>query len=253
MNKRIFIPLTGLLGCLALSAYAQSIEGNTTIESFNKAKNILERKVYHNHRETFYCDSEFRVDKTISNRNGYIPQKESKRANRMEWEHVVPAPVFGRSFEEWRKGHPECINSKGKPYYGRSCARKTAALFRYMESDMYNLVPVIGEIKQLRSYYSYAIIPGEEREFGECDIEIEGRKVEPRPDLRGDIARTYFYMDAAYPDRGIISQKNREMFELWTSEDPVSYWECRRTKRIERQQRNENPFVKWPCKEKHRW
>ena len=232
MINRITITLTGLFCCLALSAYSQSTEGNTTIESFNKAKKILERKVYHNHRVTFYCDSKFRADKTISNRNGYIPKNDNKRANRIEWEHVVPAQAFGRSFEEWRKGHPECINSKGKPYYGSSCARKTAALFRYMESDIYNLVPAIGEIHELRLYYSYAIIPGEEREFGECDIEIEGRKVEPRPDLRGDIARTYFYMDAAYPDRGIISRKNRELLELWANEDPVSYWECRRTKRI---------------------
>jgi hypothetical protein len=27
----------------------------------------------------------------------------------------------------------------------------------------------------------------------------------------GDIARTYFYMDTAYPGRGIISEKNRKL------------------------------------------
>ena len=253
MRKQISITLTCVLLCFSLSADADSIEGNSTIESLKKATYMLERKVYLNHPVTFYCGCRFTSDKKISNRNGYIPKNDNKRANRIEWAHIVPVRTFGRSFPEWREGHPECLNSKGKPYYGRSCARKTAIQFRYMESDMYNLVPAVGEIKRLRSSYSYAIISGEKREFGECDIEIENRKAEPSPDIRGDIARTYFYMDAAYPDRGIISKNNEELFDTWASEDPVSYWECRRAKRIERRQRNENPFVKRACIENSKW
>jgi deoxyribonuclease I len=65
----------------------------------------------------------------------------------------------------------------------------------------------------LRSNYSFAMIPGEKRKFGKCDMEIEGRKAEPPPDKRGHIARTYFYMDWAYPGHGIISKKNRKLFE----------------------------------------
>jgi deoxyribonuclease-1 len=72
---------------------------------------------------------------------------------------------------------------------------------------MYNLVPAIGEINGLRSNYSYAMIPGEKRKFGKCDMEIEGRKSEPPPDKRGNIARTYSYTDWAYPGRGVISNK----------------------------------------------
>ena len=253
MIRRIFIAAIGLVICTAIVVHAEPFEGNTTIESVNKAQYLLERKIYLNHPLTFYCGSRFAASKKISNHKNYIPVKDSKRANRIEWEHIVPVSLFGRSFDEWREGHPECLNSKGKPYYGRSCARKTSIQFRHMESDMYNLVPVIGELKALRSNYGYAMIPGETRAFGECDLEIENRKVEPPEDIRGDIARTYFYMDAAYPDRGIISKKNKEMFDAWNQEDPVSYWECKRAKKIERQQRNENPFVKWACKEKSRW
>jgi deoxyribonuclease I len=47
------------------------------------------------------------------------------------------------------------------------------------------------------------MIPGEKREFGACDVEIERRKIEPRPEIRGDIARTYMYMDWAYPVYGL--------------------------------------------------
>jgi deoxyribonuclease-1 len=33
-------------------------------------------------------------------------------------------------------------------------------------------------------------------------MEIEDRKAEPPLNIRGDIARTYIYMDSAYPGRG---------------------------------------------------
>lgn len=175
---------------------------------------------------------------------GYQPKKHSKRARQLEWEHVVPAEAFGQSFPEWRDGHQECVDRKGKAFKGRNCAGKMAIPYRYMEADLYNLQPAIGEVNQLRANYSMAMIDGEARRFGSCDPEIEDRKIEPRPDIRVDIARTYFYMDAAYPGRGVISEKNRKLFEAWDREDPVDAWERERVHRIERLQGNTNPFVK---------
>jgi deoxyribonuclease-1 len=174
---------------------------------------------------------------------GYQPKKHAKRTRQLEWEHVVPAEAFGQSFPEWREGHPECVDRKGKAFKGRNCAAKMAVPFRYMEADLYNLQPAIGEVNQLRSNYSMAMIDGEARTFGTCDLEIEDRKIEPRPDIRGDIARTYLYMDAAYPGRGVISEKNRKLFEAWDREDPVDTWERERVRRIEQRQGNPNPFV----------
>ena len=170
--------------------------------------------------------------------------KYSKRARQLEWEHVVPAEAFGQSFPEWRDGHPDCVHRKGKAFKGRNCAAKMAVPFRYMEADLYNLQPAIGEVNQLRSNYSMAMIEGETRRFGSCDVEIEDRKIEPRPDIRGDIARTYYYMDAAYPGRGVISEKNRKLFEAWDTEDLVDAWKRERVRRIEQLQGNTNPFVK---------
>ena len=110
-----------------------------------------------------------------------------------------------------------------------------------------SIVSNIGGINGLRSNYSFGMIPGEKREFGTCDFEIEDRKAEPAPEIRGNIARIYFYMDAAYPKRGIISKKNRKLFQAWDKQDPVDQWECERCERIERIQGNENPFVKDRC------
>ena len=84
-----------------------------------------------------------------------------------------------------------------------------------MEGDLHNLQPAVGEVNGRRSNYSMAMIAGEAREFGQCDVEIADRKVEPRPAIRGDIARIYLYMDAAYPGRGVLSEKNRPLFAAW--------------------------------------
>jgi deoxyribonuclease-1 len=118
-----------------------------------------------------------------------------------------------------------------------------------MEADLYNLVPAVGEINGLRSNYSFSIIAGEKRQFGACDMEIEDRKAEPQPEIRGDIARIYKYMDWAYPGRGVVSNKNRRLFDAWDRQDPVDAWECERAGRIERIQGNVNPFVKPQCGE----
>ena len=118
-----------------------------------------------------------------------------------------------------------------------------------MQADMYNLYPAIGEVNGRRSNYSMAIIEGEEREFGKCDVEIKSRKVEPKESIRGEIARTYLYMDSVYPGRGIISKKNRKLFESWNQIDPIDKWECERARarRIEKIQGNRNEVVMRDC------
>lgn len=245
MNKGkllLFVILLGVVGFASANP-----KGNVTIESFNKAKKILHDQIYADHRVTFYCGCLYDENNVIIPSDKYTPKNDNKRANRIEWEHIVPAQAFGQSFVEWRDGDPECIDKKGKAFKGRNCARKVSQEFRYMESDMYNLVPAVGEINGLRSNYSFAMIPGEKREFGSCDFEIEDRKAEPRPEIRGDIARTYFYMDDAYPGHGVISKKNEKLFQAWDKEDPADAWECERCRRIEKIQGNENRFVKKAC------
>ena len=63
---------------------------------------------------------------------------------------------------------------------------------------MYNLYPTIGEVNSLRSNYKTDIIFREKREFGECDVEILDDKIESMDYIKGDIARTYIYMDYSY-------------------------------------------------------
>jgi len=223
--------------------------GNETFQNFAAAKKAARRYLKEFPR-TFYCNCLIR-DRTIDTAScGYQPKRESERARRIEWEHIVPAENFGRSFPEWREGHPDCVRTGGRPYKGRACARKTNPLFNRMEADLYNLVPEIGELNAERSNYQFGIIEGEERQYGQCDFEVAGRTVEPRPEIRGDIARIYFYMHEAYPGRGIIGDKRRRLFEAWDREDPVDQAECQRARWIEQIQGNPNRFVKDICVQK---
>lgn len=229
--------------------------GNITNDSFNKAKKTLERQVYTDHRITFYCGCPFDEGKNVLSCDRYTPKSDSKRSRKVEWEHIVPAAHFGQSFKEWRDGHSDCIDGKGRPFKGRDCASKVNMTYRYMESDMYNLVPAIGEVNGLRANFRFDMISGESREFGACDMEIDSqaRVAEPPERVRGDIARTYKYMNQAYPGHGIIGRASIKLFDAWDRQDPVDQWECERCRRIETNQGNQNPVVKEACKSAGLW
>jgi deoxyribonuclease-1 len=239
--RRITLLIIVLIPVFAFS------EGNTSNDSFNKAKKNLLNKVYHDHRFSFYCGCPFDRRENVIPSGKVSFKKRTQRTGRVEWDHVVPAQAFGRSFKEWRDGDSGCVDRKGRAFKGRGCAGKTSLGYRYMESDMYNLVPAVGKINGDRSDFEFSEIPGEKRKYGSCDIEIEGGMVEPAPEIRGDIARIYFYMDWAYPGRGIVGKQKRKLFEAWDRQDPVDDWECERCRRIERIQGNENPIVKARC------
>jgi len=50
-------------------------------------------------------------------------------------------------------------------------------------------------------------------------------------------------MNKMYPNRGIISRKNKKLFQAWDKIDPIDEWERTRSKRIQKIQGNSNPFV----------
>ena len=50
-------------------------------------------------------------------------------------------------------------------------------------------------------------------QFGKCDVEIRNtRKVEPKESIRGEIARTYIYMDSGIPwQRNHLKEKQETL------------------------------------------
>ncbi|MTI62531.1 endonuclease [Methylophaga sp.] len=215
-------------------------------DSFSKAKKLMMERVYFDHRETLYCGAKFDAKKDIALPTGFHTDKYIKRSKRLEWEHVVPAENFGRTFSEWRDGHPNCIDSKGKAFKGRNCASKVSIEYRYMQSDLYNLYPAIGAVNAMRSNYNFTMMPDAAAVFGTCQVKIDGKKVEPPMESRGQIARTYLYMEQRYP-RYRMSKSQKQLMTVWNSQYPVTSAECKRADRIAAIQGNENRFVSEQC------
>lgn len=239
---------------LTLSFFSHAAgDGNQANQSFSKAKKMLERQVYNEvPRVTIYCLADFNSNKKITDHNGFTSTKHIKRQAKIEWEHVVPAENFGRNFSEWREGNSACINSKGKSFKGRRCAEKLNIPYRYMQADMYNLYPAIGAVNALRSNYNFASqVTADKNQFGSCPIKINNRTTQPPNYAKGQIARAYLYMEAAYPSYNIGRQK-REL-QAWNKQYPVTVTECRRTQLIESLQGNENNVVKSACLERGLW
>lgn len=206
-------------------------------------------KIYHGHEEAFYsgCRYGYKGKKLVPDAAscGYIPRnartksgKINSRAVRIEWEHVMPAWVFGHQRKCWQMD----LDRNGKKDGRKGC--KKDPVFAQMEGDLVNLVPAIGEINGDRSNYSFTMLPGEVRLYGNPDFEIDfkARKVEPRKEVRGDIARIYFYMAKKYKLR--LSKQDMQLFSAWAKVDPISNWERLRNNSIIKAQGFGNPYIK---------
>mgnify|MGYP005983436421 FL=1 len=164
---------------------------------------------------------------------GYQVRKNANRANRIEWEHVVPAWQFGHQRQCWQEGgRKNCSKDEG---------------YRQIESDLHNLQPAIGEVNGDRGNFLFSQWNGGEHQYGQCEMKIDfkNKLAEPPARARGAIARTYFYMRDRYQLR--LSRQQTQLLEVWDKQYPVSAWECERDKRIAKIQGNHNPWVQRAC------
>ena len=191
---------------------------------------------------TFYCgcsiDTRRKNWKPELNQCGYQVRKQAKRANRIEWEHIVPAWEFGHQLQCWKK--------VGKNSARKNCT-KTSKPFNLMASDLHNLVPAIGEVNGDRSNYRFSQWNGKPYQYGQCQmlVDFKGRKAQPSPTSRGAIARTYLYMNQAY--HFTLSKQQLNLFKAWNNSYPVDQSECQRDSVIAATQGNHNPFVQNAC------
>ncbi|HIF9337726.1 endonuclease [Photobacterium damselae] len=251
-TKSLAIGIIASLAIVSTSANAfPSIAGNTQNQSFSKAKKIMQREIYTTPflMQTLYCHAKFNDKKQVEIPQGFINAAWKKRAHRWEAEHITPAESFGRTFAAWRTGDSQCVNSHGEHYKGRRCANKASEEYRLMQSDLWNLAPAMGNINAAHSNYRWSMLPDTPTRFGSCDFRYSRseRKAQPPESSRGIIARTELYMSAAYP-RYKLSTTQRNLFNAWNKQVPVSQWECTRAFRIYHIQGNENPFVMNQCK-----
>lgn len=72
-------------------------------KTFSAAKKIAWR-LYAEQPKTFYCNCAYNGNRVDLDSCGYSPRKQLRRAQRLEWEHVVPAWVIGHQRQCWQNG-----------------------------------------------------------------------------------------------------------------------------------------------------
>ncbi len=201
--------------------------------SFRQAK-VIAQAIYAPQSNSFYCDCpiKWQGKKGLPDLAAcdYSVRKNANRANRIEWEHVMPAHHFGHQRQCWQEG-------------GRKNCIKTDAVFKKMEADLYNLKPAIGEVNGDRSNYQFAVLPSTTPQHGACPIKVDfkQRSVEPAAAIRGDIARIYFYMADKYNLK--LSRQQQQLFLAWHRQDPADQKEQALNQQIANDMGHDNPFV----------
>ncbi|MBN9289508.1 MAG: hypothetical protein BGO43_13120 [Gammaproteobacteria bacterium 39-13] len=213
-------------------------------KNFQESKKIA-RIIWASNPETIYCGCKYDEQLNVDHQScGYEP-REGRRANRVEWEHLVPASWLGKQRECWRE--PICEKKNGKKYKGRKCCEKIDSEFRKMHTDLHNIVPAIGEVNQARNDYRFGEFYQESREqkynFHGCKIIIDTkyRVVEPRDEVKGMIARAHLYLANTYSFK--LSANQEEMFKRWNKTYPPSDWEVKWNMKVKEAQGNDNIYI----------
>jgi deoxyribonuclease-1 len=229
MNNSSARRLLAVISLVLSALLALVLAGPRAPASFQEAK-PLAREIHAEDPRTFYCGCRYQGNRVDLASCGYRPRKNAQRASRVEWEHVVPAWVIGHQRQCWKRG-------------GRDHCSANDPLFARAEADLHNLVPAIGEVNGDRSNYPFALLPRAAHQYGRCDVVIDfkGRKVMPREEIRGAIARTYLYMHERYELR--LSKQDRQLYEAWHRRYPASAAERRRNQAIACRMGWGNPWV----------
>lgn len=145
-----------------------------------------------------------------------------------------------------------------------------------MKSDIVHVVPTDCYVNAQRGNYPFGEVGSagwssangySKLGTARSGLGYQGKVFEPNDEVKGDIARIYFYMATCYQDQCYswgnsvftgnsyqpLSQWSFEMFRRWAKEDPVDEVEKARNNAVFQVQKNRNPFVDYPGLEDFVW
>jgi len=228
-------PMVAILATLFVTSLALADAPST----FTAAKGAAKNKVFFDQASTglgdLYCGCAWewtgksggRIDAASC---GYEMRAQQARAERIEWEHIVPAWIFGHQRQCWQNG-------------GRKHCVADDPVFRAMEADLFNLYPSVGEVNGDRSNYQYGRVVGGPAQYGACTtkVDFKERAAEPRDEVKGLVARSTFYM---YDRYGLtMSRQQQQLLMAWNRQYPVSAWEREWDNRTASIMGHHNPFI----------
>lgn len=209
--------IAGLL--VATTALSLACSAGEPPDTYRDALRQLWGEVYATGGDELYCGGRF----------------DRQTGRRLNAEHVYPMSWVTR---ELRCGT-------------RDQCRERSPGFNRIESDLHNMYPSRTDANRRRGSMAFAEVPGEEHAIAGCDIEVDDRSrvVEPRPAVRGEIARAMFYMQQTY---GMpIYPRQGELLLRWHRKDPPDAEERRRNEAIAKIQGRRNPFIDDPAQADH--
>lgn len=193
-------------------------------QNFNKAKAAAVKNIYFDTTNDLYCDCPitWKGNKGAGaidiNACGYKVRKNEARAKRVEWEHVLPISIVGKQMQCWKNG-------------GRKNCQKVSEEFNKAEADLHNFLPVVGEVNGDRSDFMYGMLDEKSYQYGSCQsvVNFKARKMMPKENIRGMVARITLYMYDRYGMR--LSKQDQQLFDAWNKMYPVTAWEKERNQR----------------------
>lgn len=195
--------------------------------------------------------------KTDTRPDGYVRDWYSNITN---YRHGIDTGSYSKEGDSYNKEHtvPQSWFNEASP----------------MKSDVVHVVPTDGYVNNRRSNYPFGEVSNPTYEsangyckLGKCVTEgYTGTVFEPNDEIKGDIARIYFYMATCYEDRctswgnvftsskypGLVSW-TLDMMLRWSAQDPVDSVENARNNAVQEVQGNRNPFVDYPGLEAYVW
>ena len=217
-------------------------------KNFSTAKREA-RKIFSDNRETLYCGCKYDKYNRIDLKSCSMQKKaKSKRARRVEWEHMMAASHFSQHFKCWRE--KMCTKRNGKKYRGRKCCEKIDKRFRQVEAELFNLWPSVGSVNQYRSNYRYAEFYPEsfapKYYFQGCPIvkkKITNKvtRIEPKNEAKGIVARANLFMSKKYSIK--LSKGQRRLFESWNKRFPPSQREKSWANKVKQVEGYSNPYI----------
>jgi hypothetical protein len=123
------------------------------------------------------------------------------------------------------------------------------AAYEHQQSDLHHLYPTLAAANSARGSLPYG------EAVSDLDLsfspslkgrDASGREVfEPRDEVKGDLARTLFYMSARW---GLaLEAYEEEVLRRWHTQDPPDDWERIRDGRVAALQGNRNVFIDCPA------
>lgn len=196
------------------------------------------KQLWMDHRESFYCGCTFDKHLIVNPASCNYTPVDERRAKKIEWEHLVPVSWFGRHRSCWHE-------AKVKGHNPRAYCEKTDPIFKKMLNDLHNLVPAIGEVNKARSNYGFGMVTPK-TSFNGCELSIDPdlKKVEPKDNLKGMVARAHLYMAMQYgKNQFTLSKSQYKQYKAWHQTYPPSQWERTWNERIGQIQGTDNRFI----------